>query len=125
MSRSIRIGGTVAVLLGLALLALGCSGGKKDADVTAPTGEGSPKASLANAAKPQTTCPVMGNKINKAIYADHEGKRVYFCCAGCVDTFKGDPGKYLKKLEDEGVTIAKAPGAEGEDKDAHKGHEHD
>ena len=117
MNRLLRIGGTVAILLALTLLALGCSGGKKDADTTAPTGEGSPKASLANAEKAQTTCPVMGGTINKAMYADHEGKRVYFCCAGCVDTFKADPGKYIKKLEDEGVTIAKAPDAEGEDKD--------
>ena len=28
----------------------------------------------------QTTCPVMGNPINKDIYADYSGKRVYFCC---------------------------------------------
>jgi YHS domain-containing protein len=58
---------------------------------------------------PQTTCPVMGGKINKSLYADYEGKRVYFCCAGCPEQFKKDPAKYVKKLEDQGVTLEKAP----------------
>jgi YHS domain-containing protein len=57
--------------------------------------------------KPQTTCPVMGGKIDKNIFADHEGKRVYFCCKGCIPEFQKDPAKYIKKLEDEGVTFEK------------------
>lgn len=56
----------------------------------------------------QTTCPVMGGKINKNIFADHDGKRVYFCCPACLQTFKDDPAKYVKKLEDAGVTLEKA-----------------
>jgi len=60
---------------------------------------------------PQTTCPVVGDKVNKDLYADYQGKRVYFCCAGCVDEFKKDPAKYVKKLEDAGVTLEKAPAA--------------
>jgi YHS domain-containing protein len=59
-------------------------------------------------ATPQTDCPVMGGKINKEIYADYEGKRVYFCCEGCIDVFKKDPKKYVKQLEDKGVTLDKA-----------------
>ena len=59
-------------------------------------------------AKEQANCPVMGGKVNKEIYADHDGKRVYFCCAMCIDTFKKDPAKYLKKMEDEGVSLEKA-----------------
>lgn len=50
----------------------------------------------------QTTCPVMGGKINKGLYAEHEGKRVYFCCGGCSSSFKKNPEKYLKKLEASG-----------------------
>ena len=57
-------------------------------------------------AKAQTTCPVMGGKINKKYYADYQGKRVYFCCPACIGTFKKDPAKYLKKLDAEGVTPA-------------------
>jgi len=59
--------------------------------------------------KPQTICPVMGGKINKEIYTDYEGKRVYFCCKGCIGEFKKNPAKHIKKLEDQGVTLEKVP----------------
>ncbi len=55
----------------------------------------------------QTTCPVMGGAINKAVYVDHDGKRIYLCCKGCVDAVKKEPAKYIKALEDTGVTLAK------------------
>jgi YHS domain-containing protein len=59
--------------------------------------------------KTQTNCPVMGGKIDKKIFADYEGERVYFCCKGCIGEFRKDPAKYIKKLEDEGITLEKAP----------------
>ncbi|MHC4423823.1 MAG: YHS domain-containing protein [Planctomycetota bacterium] len=46
----------------------------------------------------QTTCPVMGNPINKSLFAEYKGKKVYFCCAGCVDKFKANPEQYIAKL---------------------------
>ena len=57
----------------------------------------------------QSTCPVMNGKIDKKIFADYKGKRIYFCCTGCLEEFKKDPEKYLKKMEAEGVTAEKAP----------------
>ena len=57
----------------------------------------------------QTKCPVLGNKIDEKVFVDYQGKRIYFCCAGCVDEFKKDPEKYLKKMEAEGVTPEKTP----------------
>jgi YHS domain-containing protein len=57
----------------------------------------------------QTICPVMGGEINKEVYADYNGKRIYFCCQDCLSTFKNDPEKYMKKLEDEGVTLENTP----------------
>lgn len=53
-------------------------------------------------AAPQTTCPVMGGAINKELYADYKGERVYFCCMACPPQFKKDPEKYLKKMKDAG-----------------------
>ncbi len=53
--------------------------------------------------KPQTHCPVMGGEINKDIYADHNGLRVYFCCAGCDAEFKADPDTYIEKMRGEGI----------------------
>lgn len=57
----------------------------------------------------QTTCPVMGGKIDKKTYADYNGKRVYFCCSGCIPQFKNDPEKYLKMMEAEGVVPEPIP----------------
>jgi YHS domain-containing protein len=68
-------------------------------------------ADPAGKGNPQTLCPVMGGKIDKKVYADYQGKRVYFCCSSCREDFKKDPEKYIKKLEDQGVAIEKAPDA--------------
>jgi YHS domain-containing protein len=58
--------------------------------------------------KRQTTCPVMeGEKINKSLYVDYEGKRLYVCCKGCIKEVTKDPAKWFKKAEAEGVTLDK------------------
>jgi YHS domain-containing protein len=59
--------------------------------------------------KPQTVCPVLAGNIDKNVYADYKGKRIYFCCKGCDAEFKKNPEKYMKKLQDEGVTLEPAP----------------
>ena len=49
--------------------------------------------------RPQTHCPVTGDKLkNHDVFIDYEGQRVYFCCPGCDKMFLKDPEKYLKKL---------------------------
>lgn len=65
-------------------------------------------------AAPQTKCPVMGGDINKEVYADHDGKRVYFCCPACLPQFKENPEKYLAKLKEAGVEPETVP-AENDD----------
>jgi YHS domain-containing protein len=59
----------------------------------------------------QATCPVLGGKINKEIYTDYKGQRIYFCCAGCIADFKKNPDKYLQKMKEQGVTPDKTPAA--------------
>ena len=47
----------------------------------------------------QTICPVMdGNPINKALFVEYEGKKVYFCCEECKGKFLADPAQYMAKL---------------------------
>ncbi len=46
----------------------------------------------------QTVCPIMGGPIDKAVFIEYEGQKVYFCCPGCEDKFKADPAKYMTKL---------------------------
>lgn len=69
--------------------------------------------------KPQTTCPIMGGEINKNIHADFRGKRVYFCCKGCIAEFQKNPEKHINKLEDTGVTLEEAPKAGNKDKSSY------
>jgi YHS domain-containing protein len=59
----------------------------------------------------QTKCPVLGNSVNKNIYTDYNGKRIYFCCPPCVQEFKKNPEKYMKQFEKEGVVLEDAPQA--------------
>ncbi len=47
----------------------------------------------------QKMCPVLGNPIDKSVYVDYQGKRIYFCCAGCIPEFKKNPDKYMEKLQ--------------------------
>ncbi len=46
----------------------------------------------------QTMCPVGGKPVDLTDSIEHEGKTVYFCCAGCSKKFKADPAKYVAKL---------------------------
>ena len=46
----------------------------------------------------QTKCPVKGDAINKNMFTEYKGKKVYFCCAECKGKFKANPEKYVSKL---------------------------
>jgi len=70
---------------------------------------GAKKAATTTKNKPQTLCPVMGGAINKKLYVDSDGKRIYVCCAMCISTINKDPAKYIKQLEDQGITLEKTP----------------
>lgn len=70
-------------------------------------GEPEEAATKQEAAKAQDVgnkiCPVSGEKIDektKATY-EYEGKIYNFCCPMCIEEFKKDPGKYIKKVEEE------------------------
>ncbi len=52
---------------------------------------------------PVDICIVSGMKLGsmgEPYEYEHEGRRILFCCAGCVGEFEDDPEKYLKKLDD-------------------------
>lgn len=102
---------SLAIIIGImvvsALLLVGTSGCDKADHEGHEHGAAKPEAEP-EAAKPaaeveiaQKTCPVMGGAIKKDVYTDHKGRRVYFCCAGCIDAFKKDPDKYLAKIDAE------------------------
>jgi YHS domain-containing protein len=43
------------------------------------------------------TCPVSGKEAIDSVSVDYKGGKVYFCCPGCPDAFKGDTAKYAAK----------------------------
>ena len=63
----------------------------------------------APAAKPQTKCPITGNPIDKTLFVDADGFRIYLCCKGCVDKVTADPKAALAKIRANGEEPAKVP----------------
>ena len=48
----------------------------------------------------QKRCPVSGEVLlDKNVYSDYEGRRVYFCCEKCQGAFAKSPQEYLKKMD--------------------------
>ena len=69
------------------------TGCKKKSEPAAPL-----KTSDVSAPTVQTTCPVMKGPVNKDIFTEYQGKKVYFCCNDCKAEFSKDPAKYISKL---------------------------
>ena len=64
----------------------------------APTAEKTKAVNVGN-----KVCPVSGEKIDEKLKAtyEYEGKIYNFCCTACIEEFKKDPEKYIKKVEEE------------------------
>ena len=50
----------------------------------------------------QTTCPVMGGAIDKSIYVDKDGKRIYMCCDHCTEELTKNFDENVKKMAEKG-----------------------
>lgn len=48
-------------------------------------------------------CPVTGQNIDETskVTYEYKGKIYNFCCSGCIDEFKSNPEKYIKKVQEE------------------------
>ena len=86
--------GTKLLLASLLLVGLIMLNGCKKSEPAAPA----ETKEVAAAAIEQTVCPVMGGAINKSMFTEYKGKKVYFCCPGCKEKFEKEPEKYLSKL---------------------------
>jgi YHS domain-containing protein len=49
----------------------------------------------------QTACPVTGKPMDKSIFTDYKGRRVYFATAAAKEDFLKAPSKYLAVLDDQ------------------------
>jgi len=86
----------VVLLVGVLIVGIAGCKDKSDADPNAAATIGG--GTTTTSAVTQTTCPIMGKPINKTVSTDYQGKKVYFCCPGCIDKFKAEPEKYVKDL---------------------------
>ena len=78
----------------LMLTVVSLTGCKKKPESTEPT----ETKEVVSETIEQKTCPVMGGAINKSLYTEYKGKKVYFCCPGCKGKFEKEPDKYTSKL---------------------------
>jgi len=84
----------MVVVIGFGLL--GCK--KKEQPASSSPAEPNATASAVTEVE-QTTCAVMdGMKIDKNVFTEYKGKKVYFCCTDCKAKFEADPEKYIAKL---------------------------
>lgn len=97
IATAVVIGLAVGFLMGDALYAAGAHGNHDHS------------AHATKSVAGQKTCPIMGGAINKSLYTDVKGKRIYVCCAGCTGIIEKDPDKYIKALEAKGEVLEKAP----------------
>jgi YHS domain-containing protein len=56
----------------------------------------------------------MAGAINKDVYVDYKGERIYFCCPGCEGSFMEKPDEYLEKMRAAGVRPEQLAGAAGD-----------
>jgi len=100
--------GKISVLIAILFVGLlmlnGCEKSEPTTTETSTGHEGHDHAAVAEdtaeevVAAEQTTCPVMGGAVNKAIFIEYQGKKVYFCCNPCKDKFKEAPEQFIAKL---------------------------
>jgi YHS domain-containing protein len=96
---------TLSLVVGFLLVGLivadGCKKSEPEpTEPAAPTLEKIAEETVSKAMETieQTTCPVMDGPINKALFTEYKGKKVYFCCAGCKEKFEANPETYIAKL---------------------------
>jgi len=106
----VSFGLTAAVLLLVAVAFNGCkksepqtTTGHEGHDHAAMTAEPAEMVEAAKAvvaeAIEQKTCPIMtNNPINKNLFTEYKGKKVYFCCPACKPKFEANPEKYIAQL---------------------------
>jgi len=57
----------------------------------------------------QTHCPIMDFPINRDLYHDHDGQRIYICCPGCIDEIKARPEEIIAEQRKKGIVFEVTP----------------
>lgn len=95
--------GIVAAFISLAITGTALYAKGEDAKTgAAKKGHDAKSGATKKGQKSQKSCPIMEGKIDKKLYVDALGHRIYVCCKGCIDAVKKDPAAALKKLAEKG-----------------------
>ncbi|MCX5632693.1 MAG: YHS domain-containing protein [Phycisphaerae bacterium] len=98
--KNTKMSGSIVLLVAFLIIGTvsvnGCK--KQSSPPPAPVASESGAQPAQAAAAEQTICPVMGGPVNKDIFVEYQGKKVYFCCEQCKAEFNKEPEKYLPKL---------------------------
>jgi len=78
----------VVLLAGVLVIGLAGCKGKSDTGTDSNAAAKAAGETTTTAAVAQTTCPIMGKPIDKAVFTEYKGQKVYFCCQGCADKFQ-------------------------------------
>ena len=57
----------------------------------------------------QSLCPVSGEKVDRSVWADYQGKRIYLHCELAKKSFLEKPETFYKKLIEEHVALDDIP----------------
>lgn len=90
-----------------AMLFVSCTQGGTDKHDHSKHKHSENKATSEANLKAQEKCPIKGGKIDKDVYSDYKGHRIYYCCPGCDKTFLKNPDKYISQMKADGVSPAK------------------
>ena len=59
--------------------------------------------------KPQTVDVLTGDAVDRNLYGDYDGKRVFFCHPGSKTRFESNVAENLQKIKEKGIVLEKAP----------------
>jgi len=59
--------------------------------------------------KPQTVDVTCGHAVDRNVYGDYEGNRVYFHSPGNKTQFESNVTENLRKIKEKGIVLEKAP----------------
>ena len=49
---------------------------------------------------PQKTCPYKGSPIDKKLFYEYEGQKIYVCCEPCLKVVEKNPIEAVERLRD-------------------------
>ena len=60
-------------------------------------------------ARLQTHCPVMNFPIDRSLFHDHDGWRIYVCCAGCLEDVRERADEMIREHAARGIVFERTP----------------